>query len=55
MEAAIWTDVIQVVVLIGGLIIGPIYIAVDIGDLVYTFNGKRRLVDLRWSWTQVVT
>ncbi|UJH92632.1 sodium/solute symporter [Antarcticibacterium sp. 1MA-6-2] len=59
-EAVIWTDVIQVVVLIGGLILGLIYIAVDIGDLGYIFNtaledGKLKLFDFRWSWTEVVT
>jgi solute:Na+ symporter, SSS family len=59
-EAVIWTDVIQVIVLIGGLILGLVYIAIDIGDVGYIFNtaledGKLQLLDLRWSWTEVVT
>jgi len=59
-EAVIWTDVIQVIVLIGGLILGLIYIAIDIGDVGYIFNtayddGKLQLFDFRWSFTEVVT
>ena len=59
-EAVIWTDVIQVIVLMGGLVIGLVYIAIDIGDVGYIFNtayndGKLQMVDLRWSWTEVVT
>lgn len=60
MEAVIWTDVVQVIVLLGGLIIGLIYIAVDIGDVGYIFetayhDGKFQFVDLRFSMTEVVT
>ena len=59
-EAVIWTDVIQVIVLIGGLILGLVYIAMDIGDVGYIFqtawdDGKLQLFDFRWSWTEVVT
>ncbi|MBI6120794.1 sodium:solute symporter family transporter [Salegentibacter maritimus] len=59
-EAVIWTDVIQVIVLIGGLILGLIYIAVDIGDVSYIFStayedSKFQLFDFRWSYTEVVT
>ena len=59
-EAVIWTDVIQVIVLIGGLILGLIYIAVDIGDVGYIFStayqdSKFQLFDFRWSFTEVVT
>lgn len=59
-EAVIWTDVIQVIVLIGGLILSLIYIAVDIGDVGYIFttaydDGKLQLFDFRWSFTEVVT
>jgi len=59
-EAVIWTDVIQVIVLIGGLILGLVYIAIDIGDVGYIFNtayqdGKLQLFDFRWSLTEVVT
>jgi SSS family solute:Na+ symporter len=59
-EAVIWTDVIQVVVLILGLIVSLVYIAIDIGDLGFIYdtaltNGKLKLVDLRFSFTEVVT
>ncbi|SFF59080.1 cyclically-permuted mutarotase family protein [Salegentibacter agarivorans] len=59
-EAVIWTDVIQVIVLIGGLILGLIYIAIDIGDVGYIFetayaDNKMKLFDFRFSWTEVVT
>ncbi|WP_227009056.1 sodium:solute symporter family transporter [Christiangramia fulva] len=59
-EAVIWTDVIQVIVLIGGLILGLIFIAYDIGDVGYIFStayqdGKFQLFDFRWSLTEVVT
>jgi len=60
MEAVIWTDVIQVIVLMGGLIIGLIFIAFEIGDVGYIFetayqDSKLQLVDLRFSFTEVVT
>lgn len=59
-EAVIWTDVIQVIVLIGGLILGLIYIALDVGDVGYIFetayaDNKMKLFDFRFSWTEVVT
>lgn len=59
-EAVIWTDVIQVIVLIGGLILSLIYIAIDIGDVGYIFetafaDNKMKLFDFRFSWTEVVT
>lgn len=60
MEAVIWTDVVQVIVLMAGLIIGLIFIAVEIGDVRYIFDtayadSKLQLVDLRFSFTEVVT
>jgi len=60
MEAVIWTDVIQVIVLIGGLIVGLIFIALEIGDVGYIFetayaDSKLTLVDFRFSFTEVVT
>lgn len=60
MEAVIWTDVIQVIVLIGGLIVGLIFIAIEIGDVGYIFetayaDSKLTLVDFRFSFTEVVT
>lgn len=60
MEAVIWTDVIQVVVLMGGLIVGLVFIAIEIGDVGYIFNtayedSKLQLVDFRFSFTEVVT
>lgn len=59
-EAVIWTDVIQVVVLILGLIVSLLYIAIDIGDLGFIYDtaladGKLQLIDLRFSFTEVVT
>ena len=60
MEAVIWTDVVQVVVLIGGLIIGLIYILMEVGDLGHIFktaytDSKLQLFDFRFSFTEVVT
>lgn len=60
MEAVIWTDVVQVIVLLGGIIIGLIYISLDIGDVGYIFetaynDGKFQMLDLRFSMTEVVT
>ncbi|MEQ9289332.1 MAG: sodium/solute symporter [Cyclobacteriaceae bacterium] len=60
-EAVIWTDVLQVVVLILGLVIGLVYITFELGgDLSHIYevamaNNKLALVDLRFSWTEVVT
>ena len=59
-EAVIWTDVVQVGVLLGGLILGILYIAFEIGDLGYIYevavtDNKLNLFDFRWSWTEVVT
>ena len=60
MEAVIWTDVVQVIVLLGGIVIGLIYISLDIGDVGYIFetaynDGKFQMLDLRFSTTEVVT
>jgi cyclically-permuted mutarotase family protein len=60
MEAVIWTDVVQVIVLMAGLIIGLIYIGIEIGDVGYIFDtaladGKLQMVDLRCSFIEVVT
>jgi len=60
MEAVIWTDVVQVIVLIAGLIIGLIFIAIEVGDVGYIFetaynDGKMQMVDFRFSFTEVVT
>jgi cyclically-permuted mutarotase family protein len=59
-EAVIWTDVVQVVVLILGLIASLIYIALDIGDLGFIYetavaDSKLQLFDFRFSFTEVVT
>lgn len=59
-EAVIWTDVIQVVVLVLGLIAGLLFIGLEIGDVGYIFqtaydDGKLKLIDFRWSITEVVT
>ncbi len=60
MEAVIWTDVVQVIVLMGGLLIGLIFIAIEIGDVGYIFetaynDGKMQMLDFRFSLTEVVT
>lgn len=60
MEAVIWTDVVQVIVLMSGLILGLIFISIEIGDVGYIFktaynDGKMRMLDLRFSFTEVVT
>lgn len=60
MEAVIWTDVVQVIVLMAGLVIGLVFIAIEIGDVGYIFetalnDGKLQMVDLRFSFTEVVT
>lgn len=59
-EAVIWTDVIQVLVLIIGLIVGIIYIIVDLGSISYIFDtaiadNKFKMFDWRLSYTEVVT
>jgi len=60
MEAVIWTDVVQVIVLMVGLIIGLVFIWIEIGDLSYIFktayaDSKLQIVDFRFSFTEVVT
>jgi len=60
MEAVIWTDVVQVIVLMAGLVIGLIFIAYEVGDVGYIFktayaDSKLQLIDLRFSFTEVVT
>ncbi|MBJ6367815.1 sodium:solute symporter family transporter [Snuella sedimenti] len=59
-EAVIWTDVIQVIVLILGLIAGLVFIGIEIGDVGYIFDtamadSKLQMFDLRFSFTEVVT
>lgn len=59
-EAVIWTDVLQFFVLMGGVFLGLAYILNHIGDTAYIFetalaDDKMRLLDLRWSSTEVVT
>ncbi|MCB0476320.1 MAG: sodium/solute symporter, partial [Flavobacteriaceae bacterium] len=59
-EAVVWTDVVQVLVLLLGLIAGLIFITIEIGDLKYIFHTawqdhKLRIFDWRLSFTEVVT
>ncbi len=59
-EAVIWTDVVQVIVLVLGLIAGLIFIGIEIGDVGYIFetaynDSKLQMVDFRFSFTEVVT
>lgn len=59
-EAVIWTDVLQVAVLILGLILGLIFVTIEIGDvseIIQTAiqNNKLKMFDWRFSTTEVVT
>jgi SSS family transporter len=59
-EAVIWTDVIQVGVLIVGLIAGLVYIGMEINDFGLIWDtaiedGKLKMLDFRFSFTEVVT
>ena len=59
-EAVIWTDVIQVGVLIIGLIAGLVYIGMEINDFGLIWDtaiedGKLKMLDFRFSFTEVVT
>ena len=59
-EAVIWTDVLQVGVLLVGLLIGIIYITLEINDFSYLMSSalmdeKLTMIDWRWSSTEVVT
>lgn len=59
-EAVIWTDVLQVAVLLAGLLVGLFYVWFELGDIALIFrtaidDGKLQLVDWRWSTTEVVT
>ncbi len=59
-EAVIWTDVLQFFVLMGGVFLGLAYILYHIGDTAYIFetalaDDKMRILDLRWSTSEVVT
>jgi cyclically-permuted mutarotase family protein len=59
-EAVIWTDVVQVIVLVLGLIAGLIFIGIEIGDVGYIFetaynDSKLQMVDFSFSFTEVVT
>ncbi len=59
-EAVIWTDVLQVGVLLIGLLVCLCYVLFEIGDFSYVINtalenGKLQIFDWRWSTTEVVT
>lgn len=59
-EAVIWTDVLQVAVLLIGLVIGLSYVLIEVGDISYIIDtaigdDKLRMLDWRWSTTEVVT
>jgi len=56
-EAVIWTDVLQVVVLLGGALVALVMVCLradgGIAEVVASADelGKLRLVDTDWSWT----
>lgn len=59
-EAVIWTDVVQVIVLILGLIAGLVFIVIEVGDIGYIFkvaveDSKFKMIDFRFSFTEIVT
>ena len=60
MEAVIWTDVIQVFVLWGGMLLAVVLIVLDVGGVGAVFEGARadsKLTMFNWSWetTQMAT
>jgi len=60
MEAVIWTDVLQTVVLIGGMLIAIFVVAGEVGGFgtvleVARADGKTRMWDLSFSFTDLVT
>ncbi len=60
MEAVIWTDVLQVIVLFLGLIFGLIYSLMEVGSFEHILevayqDNKFQMFDWRWSTTEVVT
>jgi cyclically-permuted mutarotase family protein len=59
-EAVIWTDVLQVGVLLAGLVAGIFYVILEIGDFNHIVtmalsDNKLSMFDWRWSSTEVVT
>ncbi len=60
MEAVIWTDVLQTVVLLGGMLIAIIIVAMDVGGFGVVFEtanaaGKTRMWDWSMSTTDLAT
>lgn len=60
MEAVIWTDVIQVVILVAGMIYSLIFIVAHVGgiDIIYNIalhDSKLQMFDWRLSYTDLVT
>jgi cyclically-permuted mutarotase family protein len=59
-EAVVWTDVLQVIILIGGIIFSIIYIIIHVGGLaplIHTglANHKFKFFDFHWSFTTIAT
>ncbi len=58
-EAVIWTDVVQVLVLLGGALLSLVYIISDVdGGIATVFKvasaeGKLKMVDLGWDYAQM--
>ncbi|MCH5373179.1 MAG: sodium/solute symporter, partial [Planctomycetes bacterium] len=60
MEAVIWTDVLQVMVLWGGMLLAMAIVVFDVGGAAPAFEmaeaaDKFRMFDWSWSWTQMTT
>jgi len=59
-EAVIWTDVLQVIVLVSGIIYSILYIFADLGGILPLFhtalaNHKFQLFNFNWSFTTLAT
>ncbi len=60
MEAVIWTDVLQVLVLWGGMLLAMVVVVFDVGGAATALEmadaaDKFRMFDWSWSWTQMTT
>lgn len=56
MEAVIWTDVLQTVVLIGGMLAAIVIVAVDVGGFGTVFETARTADKMRmWDWSLSTT
>ena len=59
-EAVVWTDVLQTVVLLGGMAIAVVICVIDVGGVGAIFNtaaadGKLHIMDIRWDWVEMTS